>query len=196
MPSVLNVGGASKKIAISPRFAGWEHLLLDIDPACKPDLCMDARELHTLERGRFDAVYCSNNLEHYHRADALKVLRGFEHVIKDDGFAEVLVPDLHGLMQVVVSKGLDIDDPIYLTTWGAPILVRDVIYGYSKEVESGNAFYAHKTGFTPKSLPQVLLAAGFGAVSLLPSVNVLELHAVAFKTMPSPQRIAELGLGG
>ena len=70
---VLNVGGASKTIPIPPHYAGWEHLLLDIDPRGEPDIVCDARELTSLPPAQFDAVYCSHNLEHYYRYDGRRV---------------------------------------------------------------------------------------------------------------------------
>ncbi len=69
MKTVLNVGGNSKAIALPPQYAGFEHLLLDIDPSGSPDIVCDARELATLDAGQSDAVYCSHNLEHYYRHD-------------------------------------------------------------------------------------------------------------------------------
>ena len=53
---VLNVGGHSKSIAIPPHFAGWEHLLLDIDASVHPDVLCDARELATLAPQQFDVA--------------------------------------------------------------------------------------------------------------------------------------------
>ena len=87
-PRVLNVGGGNKKIPIPEHYAGWEHLLLDIDPRGEPDIVCDARELRSLGESRFDAIYCSHNLEHYYRHDVLKVLAGMHHVLRDDGFVE------------------------------------------------------------------------------------------------------------
>ena len=47
-------------------------------------------------------------------------------------------------------------------TTGGPILVRDVLYGYHKEIEeTGQDFFAHKTGFTPKALMKFMVAQGF-----------------------------------
>jgi hypothetical protein len=80
---VLNVGGHDKRIPLPPQYAGFEQLLLDIDPAVAPDILCDARELSKLESGQFDAVYCAHNLEHYYRHDVPKVLAGFLHVFKD-----------------------------------------------------------------------------------------------------------------
>jgi SAM-dependent methyltransferase len=161
-PKVLNVGGGSKKVAIPPYFADFEHCLLDIDPRGHPDVCCDARDLTTLEPDQFDAIYCSHNLEHYYAHDVKRVLQGFLHVLKPGGFVEIRVPDIGWLMQECVAKGLDIDDVVY-TSGRGPIRVRDMLYGFGPEIEStGQDFYAHKTGFSQKSLARVLSQAGFG----------------------------------
>ena len=183
MKKVLNVGGNSKEIPLPPEYAGWEHVLLDIDPRGSPDVVCDARELSTLPGSTYDAVYCSHNLEHYYRHDALKVLAGFIHVLKADGFAHIRVPDMGDLMKVVVNNNLDIDDFLYQSPAG-PITVRDVIYGYGVEIErTGNDFFAHKTGFTQKSLMAILQQSGFAFV--FAGVGNLEVVALAFKNKPS-----------
>jgi hypothetical protein len=180
---VLNVGGNNKDIPLPILYGGWEHILLDIDPRGNPDVICDARELLSMPTSVYDSVYCSHNLEHYYRHDVARVLAGFGHVLKADGFAFIRVPDLGELMQTVVQKKLDIDDFLYQSPAG-PITVRDVIYGYGIEIErSGNDFYAHKTGFTQKSLISTLQTAGFPWVST--SIGNLEIIAFAFKNKPS-----------
>src|SRR5204863_5017409 len=133
-PSVLNVGGANKQIAIPDHYNGWNHLLLDIDPASGADVICDARELETFDPEQFDAVYCAHNLEHYYRHDGAKVLRGFQHVLKPDGFVEIRVPDLQSVIQRVVESKMDLEDVLYVSASG-PITALDVIYGYGKEIE-------------------------------------------------------------
>src|SRR6266699_3551312 len=151
-PRVLNVGGGSKSIPIPSHYANWRHDLLDIDPMGKPDVVCDARNLHALNANQYDAVFCSHNLEHYYKHDGAKVLEGFLHVLKSDGFAEIAVPDLQVLMKVCVENGMEIEDTLYVSPAG-PIAVRDVIYGWCVEIErTENDFFAHKTGFTPLSL--------------------------------------------
>jgi predicted SAM-dependent methyltransferase len=182
---VLNVGGGDKKIPIPPHYAGWEHLLLDVDPRSKPDIVCDARRLDTLAASQFDAVYCSHNLEHYYRHDGATVLRGFLHVLKPDGFAEIKVPDLQLVMRRCVANNLDIGDVLYQSDLG-PITVRDVIYGLGREIEqSGRDFFAHKTGFTPKSLAHTLAEAGFVQTYVFVAPDAFETRALAFKAMPS-----------
>lgn len=183
MRKVLNVGGNSKLIELPPHFQGWKHILLDIDPRGKPDLVCDARELAHLPGSQFDAIYCSHNLEHYYRHDVAKVLSGFLHVLKEDGFAHIRVPDMGELMRTVIQRNLDIDDFLYDSPAG-PITVRDVIYGYGVEIErSGNDFFAHKTGFTQKSLIAILNECGFPFVYA--GSGNLEAQAFAFKNEPS-----------
>ena len=181
---VLNVGGNNKKIAIPAWYKDFEHLLLDIDSKGKPDIVCDARELGTLESSQFDAIYCSHNLEHYFPHDVPRVLAGFLHVLKPSGFAEIRVPDIDLLLKTYVEKNMDLEDVLYQSPAGA-IMVRDVIYGYSKEIErSGVDFYAHKMGFSPKSLSRHLAAAGFKAV-VRPQGRPYELFMIGFREQPS-----------
>ena len=190
---VLNVGGNSKAIPIPPHYAGWEHLLLDIDPRGNPDVVADARDLAALPAAQFDAVYCSHNLEHYYVHEGRRVLQGFVHVLKDDGFAEIRVPDLQAVMKHLVESGMDIQDVLYTAPAG-PITARDVLYGWSVEIErSGKDFFAHKTGFTPKSLYGKLREAGFASI-VVGSVATFELVAFAFKRTPRPELLSLLGL--
>lgn len=189
---VLNVGGNNKEIPLPPHFAEFEHLLLDIDPRGSPDIVCDARELTSLEAGQFDAIYCSHNLEHYYRHDVKKVLTGFLHILKDGGFVQIRVPDIEELMRITIDRGLDIDDVLYESPAG-PIMVLDVLYGYNVEIErSGQDFFAHKTGFTRKSLLDALHKAGL--THTYAQVGNLEINALGFRGVPDQATRALLSL--
>ncbi len=189
---VLNVGGGSKATPIPRYFSDWQHDLLDIDPRGNPDIVCDARELASLDANQYDAVYCSHNLEHYYRHDGLAVLRGFAHILKEDGFAEIRVPDIAQVMRAVQEQQLDFDDVLYESAAG-PISAHDVIYGLQSEiVQSGQDFYAHKTGFTEKSLVQFLVKGGFPNVYLVADEH-LAVHALAFKGEPTEHHRKLLG---
>jgi ubiquinone/menaquinone biosynthesis C-methylase UbiE len=189
-PRLLNVGGGSKDIPLPKHYGNWRHDLLDIDPKGKPDVVCDARELNTLAASQYDAVYCSHNLEHYYQHDGPRVLKGFLHVLKPDGFAEIRVPDMNTVMKRVAESELDIEDVLYQSPSG-PITVRDVFYGYAKQIESsGMDFYAHKTGFTLKSLRALLMRSGFPNVHMFVAEEAFEVRAIAFKKAPTAaQRI-------
>jgi len=185
MKRVLNVGGNSKEIPLPPEYLGFEHLLLDIDPLCNPDILLDARKLTDSPAGQFDAIYCSHNLEHYYRHDVPKVLSGFLHVLKPGGFAHVVVPDLIGLMRQVVYRNMDLEDHLYLSAVG-PIAPIDVIYGYGRQIESsGTDFFAHKTGFSAQSLARAAIVAGFSQY-VVTTDEKPEISLIAFKGQPDP----------
>lgn len=181
---VLNVGGNNKVIPLPPVYSDWQHVLLDIDPGGDPDIICDARNLKTLPAKQYDAVYCSHNLEHYYNFDAPIVIQGFLHVLKDDGFVHILVPDIKEVMSIVIQKNLDMDDILYHSPAGIPVLVRDVIYGWETEMRAmGNDFYSHKNGFTPLSLRKLLHKTGFSHVYT--GTANLEVIGIAFKEAPS-----------
>jgi SAM-dependent methyltransferase len=190
---LLNVGGNSKKIAIPRWYQAYEHLILDIDAAAKPDIVCDARNLMSLSQAQFDAIYCSHNLEHYFAHDVGRVLKGFLHVLKPSGFAEIRVPDLDLVMKTYVEKKMDVGDVLYESNAG-PITVRDVIYGFGREIErSGVDFYAHKTGFTRKSLMTALKRAGFQGI-YAGGGRQYEILAFAFPQQPTEALLGLLGL--
>ncbi|MES2991032.1 MAG: methyltransferase domain-containing protein [Pseudomonadota bacterium] len=192
-PSVLNVGGGMKQIAIPSHYDGWTHLLLDIAPGPDVDVVLDARQLLTLGPAQFDAIYCSHNLEHYYRHDCVKVLAGFLHVLKPDGYAEIRVPDMTSVLQAMVNRKLDIDDVLYTAAAG-PITVHDVIYGWGEQIErSGVDFYAHKRGFTAHSLSRALQDAGFAQIGIAASEANFEIRALAFKAEPTAAQRATFG---
>ena len=192
MPRVLNVGGGSKSVPIPTYYDGWEHLLLDIDPRGHPDICADARELSAVPGKQFDAVYCSHNLEHYYAHHTQRVLSGFLHVLRDDGFADIRVPDMEAVMAHVVASGLDVEDVLYVSPAG-PITVRDVIYGYGVEMErTGNEFYAHKTGFTQRSLENALMMSGFRKTFI--AKHDFQVDALSFVGEPNALQREMFGL--
>jgi hypothetical protein len=191
---VLNVGGSDKAIPIPGHYASWEQVLLDIQPAPSVDLVHDARRLSELAPEKFDAVYCSHNLEHYYRHEVPLVLAGFHHVLKGDGFAEIRVPDLPAVIRHAIDHDMDLDDVLYESPAG-PISVHDVIYGFGREIEaSGEDFFAHKRGFSHRSLRIALEQAGFATVWLAEPAD-FEIGALAFKQPPSAEQRRALGLG-
>jgi len=192
--NVLNVGGGSKAIAIPAHYAGWGHLMLDVDANAKPDLLLDARELHQLEPNLFDAIYCSHNLEHYYAHDVPRVLACFAHVLKPEGFVEIRVPDIGAVTRQMVERGRDMEDVLYTSPAG-PVTVRDILYGFGRAIEkTGVDFYAHKTGFTRRSLGDALRGAGFSHAYALEPLAAFEIHAIALRVPPGDSLRRLLGL--
>ena len=174
---VLNVGGGPTR-QLPPQYHGWTQLLLDIDSSVKPDICMDARKLGEYKGPKVDGIYCSHNLEHYHEHEVREVLAGFMHVLKENGTVEIHVPNIRELMKRMLADNLDITD-VWYRAGDVPIRFHDVLYGWSAQVSIGNAYYAHKCGFTRLSLFDALTDAGFTSVSVNEAGG--DLHAVGRK---------------
>ena len=190
----LNVGGGSKRIAVPAHFAEYEHVLLDIDPSSEADIICDALEIKDrIAQDGYDAVYCSHNLEHYHRHHTAKILDSFKYILAGDGFVEIHVPNMQDVVDAIAA-GADIEDVAYISKAG-PIKYMDMIYGLSAQIESsGNDFMCHKNGFTPKSLGNALFSAGFTNVFIGANKSAMEIVAFAFKRKPSDRQMEELKL--
>jgi SAM-dependent methyltransferase len=188
---VLNVGGGSKEIAIPAHFDKWDKLLLDIDQKSCADVVCDARDMFDLPKEGYDAVYCSHNLEHYYRHDLPKVMAGFKHVLSEDGFIEIHVPNMLSVVRFI-QNGNDIDGVMYQSPAG-PISALDMMYGHGGMIErSGNDFMAHKNGFTALSMTKILVEHGFKHVFI--GESALEVIAFAFKKAPSDSTMDRLHL--
>lgn len=187
---VLNVGSGDS-LYLPPIYRGWEQVRLDIDPAVKPDVVCDAKEMRRLKGNEYDSVFCSHTLEHFYRHEVPGVLAGLAHVLKPDGFVYVTVPDLQAVMEAVVKGGRDIDETWYQSN-GGPISFHDVLYGWSKQMAHGNLYYAHHTGFSAKGLAKAMRAVGM--VKVLTACDGSSIHAYGFKSKPSKAMLKRLGI--
>jgi SAM-dependent methyltransferase len=178
--NVLNVGCGFDRV-LPDQYKGWHQHTLDIDPKTLPDIQADGRDIAMIADESYDGVFCSHNLEHYPSHDVGKVLKGFYRVLKPRGKVEILTPDLVAVMSRVVEEKLDVDDELYVSPAG-PITARDVIYGYQEQqASSGEDFFAHRSGFSKRSLKKALSNAGFTNIKITSTRKNTELQAIGYK---------------
>ncbi len=140
---------------------------------------MDARKLTEWEGEKFDAVYSAHNLEHFKHTDTLTVLDGMYHVLKDDGIAVIIVPDIRGIMEWMVKNNHDLDHVVYEVEGGI-VTIRDMVYGHAGTMrKTDNDWMLHKTGFSKRLLKFALYDAGFPTVIV--EATGKEVIAVAWK---------------
>ena len=164
---LLNAGaGATVAKRISPLLEGehWEEVRLDIEPGVKPDVVGSIMDLARLfPRASFDAIWCSHVIEHLYAHEVHPTFLQFRQILRQDGFALVLCPDLEAVAEHLLKRGLA--DVAYISPSG-PIRPLDMIYGHSKAIEEGRYHMAHRTGFTTERIGNLLLGAGFSTISV------------------------------
>lgn len=156
---VLHVGCGS-----SPLPNLWPHaeeIRLDLDPESKPDI-LGGMDNIPLPDNSVDAIYTSHTLEHVFQHEAVIALGEFLRVLKPDGYAMVIVPDIQAVAQRII------DDEVYAPVYMAgdiPVSAMDMFYGHQALAEAGERGkeykFAHKFGYTPKTLGYALQIAGF-----------------------------------
>jgi SAM-dependent methyltransferase len=158
--------------------AHWEEVRLDIDPEVRPDIIGSITELdHSLAPQSFDAVWSSHVVEHLYAHEVYPTLRQFYRILKPDGFALVMSPDLEAVAEFITSHG--IAEVAYESPAG-PIRPLDMLYGHTRAIEAGHHYMAHRTGFTPQRMGNLLLQAGFPTVS----VRSQDFEVCALALMP------------
>jgi SAM-dependent methyltransferase len=163
---MLNAGsgpGPAQRIARIIREQRWEEVRLDIDPEVKPDVVGSITRLDlSFSPQSFDALWSSHVLEHLYAHEVYPALRQFFRVLKPNGFALIMSPDLEAVAHHIIKHGIA---AVAYESPAGPIRPLDMLYGHSRAIERGQYYMAHRTGFTAERLSNLLLSAGFSTVS-------------------------------
>jgi SAM-dependent methyltransferase len=177
----LHVGcGPLTKINLRPYFHGpeWREVRFDIDPDSHPDIVGTITDMNAVATESMDAVYSAHNVEHLFPHEVEIALKEFHRVLRPDGFALVTCPDLQAACRLVAEDKLL--EPAYTSDVG-PISPIDMLYGFRGQTVTGNAYMAHKCGFTRSVLIGALLRAGFRTVAA--AADKFALWAIARKQL-------------
>jgi hypothetical protein len=185
---VVNVGcGPTVTITRSAFFHDWRQLRVDIEESVDPDVIADLTDLSPINTEAADALWSSHCLEHLYQTQVPGALGEFHRILTDDGFAVILVPDLQSVADRIVADKFH--EPIYTSGMG-PVSAHDMFYGFGPSIAAGQTSMAHRCGFTPTILVNLLNATSFAeyAIRRLPS---LELLVVARKSLGTPTTNSE-----
>lgn len=178
--TVLNVGcGYPLRQKLHPHFHGpeWREIRLDLDPTVGPDIVCSITDMSPVSAEAVDAIWSSHNLEHLQRHEVPLALAEFLRVLRPRGLLLLTLPDLQQVARLVVEDRLE--DQAYSSASG-PITPLDMIFGHTPSLARGNRFMAHRTGFTARTLHNLLTEAGFAEVSLRQGAS-FDLWATAHK---------------
>jgi SAM-dependent methyltransferase len=177
---LLNLGCGPRDIARVPaHFDSWRQLRVDIEAEVEPDLIADATDLSAIADGTIDAVWSAHCIEHLYQHEVTKALSEIYRVLRDDGIACIVVPDLQTIASYMVADRLH--EVVYQSPAG-PITAHDILFGYGPAIARGHTHMAHRCGFTPTTMLHHLNEARFGQFVLRRRPPSLELAVVARKT--------------
>ena len=178
-PIILNAGcGASGPERLPQLFGTWRHIRVDIDADARPDVVADITDLSPFSDDFADALWTSHCVEHLFQHQVGQALGEFLRVLKPDGFAVILVPDIQTIARYVAEDRMT--EVLYDSPAG-PITRHGVLYGHGLSVAEGNLHMAHKTAFTPSSIIACMRESGFADMAVRRRSN-LELVAIGCKT--------------
>jgi hypothetical protein len=174
---VINVGCGARGSALPALFQGWRELRVDVDTTVEPDVIADLTDLSVIPAGIADAVWAAHCVEHLYAHEVPVALAQFRRVIREDGFACLIVPDLQTVAQHVAADRMH--ETLYHSPSG-PITPHDVLFGFGTAIAAGRTSMAHRCGFTPGMLQQCFRERLFAQVVLRRRIRELELAAVAW----------------
>jgi SAM-dependent methyltransferase len=171
-------------------FDGWRQVRVDSDPGVRPDVLADLTDLGPIPDASADAVWAAHCVEHVHEHQVPRALAEFRRVLRDDGFACIIVPDLQALGRYLTGDRLH--EPVYVSAAG-PVTAHDMIFGFGPAIASGRTAMAHRSGFTPGTLQRCFRGLPFAEVLLRRRDAQLELVALA-RASAAPDDAARVAL--
>ena len=185
---LINVGcGPTVLVTRTSLFQEWRQLRVDIEESVAPDIIADLTDLSPVQSGSANALWCSHCVEHLYQSQVPGAFQEFHRVLADDGFAVILVPDLQAVAERIVTDKFD--EPIYNSGMG-PVSAHDMFYGFGPAIAAGQTSMAHRCGFTPTILVNLLNASSFAEYGIR-RLNSLELLVVARKSPGTPENNSE-----
>jgi Methyltransferase domain len=184
-PLLINAGcGPRGGARLPPFFDDWRQLRVDVDPGTEPDILTSVTDLSAIGSAVADAVWSAHCIEHLFAHEVPSALGEFRRVLRREGFACIIVPDLQAIAQWLANDRLQ--EVIYQSDAG-PVTAHDMLWGFGPAIEQGYSAMAHRCGFTPTLMLQRLSGCGFAEV-VLRRRPTLELAGLALcRPSSSPQ---------
>lgn len=191
MKTLLNVGSGHRANSafILPAFRTpeWREVRLDIDPAIEPDILGTMLDMSAIPNESIDAIYSSHNIEHLYPNELPAAMKEFLRVLKPDGFAVIICPDLQAAAQMIAEDKLL--DEAYSSPAG-PVTPFDMVYSHRIFTGRDKPYMAHHCGFTLSVLLATLKDNGFSTSAGLRSN--FSLLVLATKELMPNDKLMEL----
>jgi len=175
---IINAGcGPPGRDGLPAFFADWRQVRVDIDPDAAPDIVADITDLSMIESGAADALWTAHCVEHLYAHLVPAALAEIRRVLRDDGFACIVVPDMQRIAGMIAEDRMH--ETLYVSAAG-PVTPHDMVFGFGPAIADGQLAMAHRCGFTPAVMTRCVAEAGFGGYAVLRRANY-ELAALVRK---------------
>lgn len=161
---LLHVGaGSPNGRALPPCFEAphWVEIRVDIDRNTRPNIVANVTDMPGVPTEGAHAVLSSHTHEHLNDHEVPRGFAEIYRVLKKGGFLVMNVPDLSDIARLILEGRAD--EVLYESKAG-PIRPIDMLFGHQGAIERGNAYMAHRTGFTAERLQVFCQQAGFSDV--------------------------------
>jgi SAM-dependent methyltransferase len=174
---VVNVGcGPRNATGLPGYFDSWRQLRVDIDASVEPDILADLTDLSPIPDASADAVWAAHCVEHLYEHQVPIALAEFRRILRNDGFACVIVPDLQAVANYVAADRLH--EPLYQSPAG-PVTPHDIFFGFGAAIAQGRTSMAHRCGFTPGMIQRCFQQQPFGELLIRRRNSEFELAVIA-----------------
>lgn len=147
---VLHIGGADSALYVRYRSKEWYVVRASFDASLKPDIDLNTNCLGDLPKASFDAVWCSDTIEHLPRDKAIGLMQATYPLVKNGGEWSLSVPDMETLGGYIANRRGN--DPLMQMPDGRKKTALDLARGVQV--------------FTPDTLAQLLVDAGIEQASI------------------------------
>jgi hypothetical protein len=150
--NLLHIGPGNSRVPnahMADDLVGYKEITLDIDKKSNPDIIGSMTDLSAVPSNSMDVIYTSHALEHIDSCDVPGVLKSFQRILKEDGFARIIVPNMKIPAQKI-AEGKP-EAVLYVSSAG-PITALDMFYGHRLTIKMGSDAMRHRNGFTKESL--------------------------------------------
>jgi protein O-GlcNAc transferase len=182
---LLHVGCGKKnpdKIPKPFRGEDWREIRIDVNSAVEPDIVGSMTSMPDVASESVDAVLCAHSLEHLYAHQVPQALGEFWRVLRWQGQVLIVVPDLRQPAALIADGRLN---HVMYESKAGPVTAYDVVFGFTRDIQAGTEFMAHRSGFVPTSLMDVMDAARFSGKKWM--IVRTDIWAMAFKGRPSDQ---------
>lgn len=161
--NLLHIGAGQSRVPnahMADDLVGYKEIVVDVDKKANPDIVASMTDLSMIPSDSMDVIYMSHALEHIDACDAPNVLKSFERILKKDGFARIIVPNMKIPAQKI-AEGKP-EAVLYVSNSG-PITALDMFYGHRLSVKMGSEAMLHRNGFTKESMDNLIRDLGLKA---------------------------------